>query len=56
LSPATRIEVLVPDFRGRLERALAILEAAPPDVMNHNLETVRGCIASRVRVRTTSTR
>jgi lipoyl synthase len=40
LSPATRIEVLVPDFRGRLERALAILEAAPPDVMNHNLETV----------------
>ncbi len=40
LSPATRIEILVPDFRGRLERALGILEAAPPDVMNHNLETV----------------
>ena len=40
LSPATRIEVLVPDFRGRLDRALGILEAAPPDVMNHNLETV----------------
>jgi lipoyl synthase len=39
-SPATTIEVLVPDFRGRLERALEILEAAPPDVMNHNLETV----------------
>ena len=39
-SPATRIEVLVPDFRGRMDRALAILEAAPPDVMNHNLETV----------------
>ena len=39
-SPATRIEVLVPDFRGRMERALEILEAAPPDVMNHNLETV----------------
>ena len=39
-SPATRIEVLVPDFRGRLDRALAILTAAPPDVMNHNLETV----------------
>jgi len=39
-SPATRIEVLVPDFRGRLDRALDILEAAPPDVMNHNLETV----------------
>lgn len=40
LSPATRIEVLVPDFRGRLDRALAILNAGPPDVMNHNLETV----------------
>ncbi len=40
LAPATRIEVLVPDFRGRLDRALQILEAAPPDVMNHNLETV----------------
>jgi lipoic acid synthetase len=39
-SPATQIEVLVPDFRGRLDRALAILQAAPPDVMNHNLETV----------------
>jgi lipoic acid synthetase len=39
-APATRIEVLVPDFRGRLERALEILAAAPPDVMNHNLETV----------------
>jgi lipoic acid synthetase len=39
-SPATKIEVLVPDFRGRLERALEILETAPPDVMNHNLETV----------------
>jgi lipoic acid synthetase len=40
LSPRTTIEVLVPDFRGRLERALEILAAAPPDVMNHNLETV----------------
>jgi lipoic acid synthetase len=40
LSPATRIEILTPDFRGRLDRALAILEASPPDVMNHNLETV----------------
>jgi len=39
-SPQTSIEVLVPDFRGRLERALEILAAAPPDVMNHNLETV----------------
>ena len=40
LSPGTQIEVLVPDFRGRLERALDILALAPPDVMNHNLETV----------------
>ena len=39
LSPATQIEVLVPDFRGRMDRALEILKAAPPDVMNHNLET-----------------
>src|SRR5262249_1449817 len=39
-STETRIEVLVPDFRGRLERALEILGRAPPDVMNHNLETV----------------
>jgi lipoic acid synthetase len=39
-SPATRIEILVPDFRGRLDVALEILSLAPPDVMNHNLETV----------------
>jgi lipoic acid synthetase len=39
-SPATRIEILTPDFRGRMDRALGILKAAPPDVMNHNLETV----------------
>jgi lipoic acid synthetase len=39
-SPQTTIEVLVPDFRGRLERALEVLDAALPDVMNHNLETV----------------
>jgi lipoic acid synthetase len=39
-SPSTAIEVLVPDFRGRLDRALEILVNAPPDVMNHNLETV----------------
>ena len=39
-SPATCIEILVPDFRGRHDRALAILDAGPPDVMNHNLETV----------------
>ena len=41
LSPQTRIEVLVPDFRGRLDVALDVLAQAPPDVMNHNLETVR---------------
>ena len=40
LSPRTRIEILTPDFRGRLDRALEVLDAAPPDVMNHNLETV----------------
>ena len=39
LSPTTQIEVLVPDFRGRDDRALEIFKAAPPDVMNHNLET-----------------
>jgi lipoic acid synthetase len=39
-APDTRIEVLVPDFRGRLDVALRILAAMPPDVMNHNLETV----------------
>ena len=39
-SPQTRIEVLVPDFRGRMEIALDILSNSPPDVMNHNLETV----------------
>ncbi len=39
LSPSTRIEILVPDFRGRMDRALEILNLAPPDVMNHNLET-----------------
>jgi lipoic acid synthetase len=39
-SPQTTIEVLVPDFRGRMERALEVLAAAPPDIMNHNLETV----------------
>jgi lipoyl synthase len=40
LSPGTSIEVLVPDFRGRDDRALEILKAAPPDVMNHNVETI----------------
>ncbi|MGH8307591.1 MAG: lipoyl synthase, partial [Gammaproteobacteria bacterium] len=40
LSPQTRIEVLVPDFRGRMDVALALIHDAPPDVFNHNLETV----------------
>jgi lipoyl synthase len=39
-SASTAIETLVPDFRGRHEKALEILAGAPPDVMNHNLETV----------------
>jgi lipoyl synthase len=39
-SPSTRIEVLVPDFRGRLEIALSAFSEGLPDVMNHNLETV----------------
>lgn len=39
-SPLTRIEILVPDFRGRLEIALEKLAVSPPDVLNHNLETV----------------
>jgi lipoic acid synthetase len=39
-SPETRIEVLVPDFRGRMDVALTLMHDAPPDVFNHNLETV----------------
>lgn len=39
-SPQTRIEILVPDFRGRMDRALQALSVEPPDVFNHNLETV----------------
>ncbi|MBI3343327.1 MAG: lipoyl synthase [Gammaproteobacteria bacterium] len=39
-SPQTRIEILTPDFRGRMDVALEILTQAPPDVFNHNLETV----------------
>ncbi len=38
-SPNTKIEILVPDFRGRMDIALEILAKTPPDVMNHNLET-----------------
>jgi lipoic acid synthetase len=41
-NPGIRIEVLVPDFRGRMNRALDILMKSPPDVFNHNLETVPG--------------
>jgi lipoic acid synthetase len=40
LAPETQIEVLVPDFRGRMDVALEILQKAPPDVFNHNLETI----------------
>jgi lipoic acid synthetase len=38
-NPAIRIEILVPDFKGRMDRALEILDKNPPDVFNHNLET-----------------
>ena len=38
--PNLHIEILVPDFRGRVDKALAALRATPPDVFNHNLETV----------------
>lgn len=43
LSPDIKLEILVPDFRGkgRMERALEILATSPPDVFNHNLETVK---------------
>ena len=40
LNPGIRIEILVPDFQGRQKLALDILRQAPPDVFNHNLETV----------------
>ncbi len=39
-NPDIRIEILTPDFRGRMDIALQIMEQAPPDVFNHNLETV----------------
>ncbi len=38
--PATKLEILTPDFRGRIDVALEILERAPADIFNHNLETV----------------
>ncbi len=40
LNPGIEIEVLVPDFRGRMDLALDIMQQAPPDVFNHNLETI----------------
>lgn len=40
--PEIKIEILTPDFRGRMELALEVLAASPPDVFNHNLETVPG--------------
>ena len=40
LNPDVKIEVLVPDFRGRMDKALAALQGELPDVFNHNLETV----------------
>jgi len=48
LSPAIKLEILVPDFRGkgRMERVLEILAGALPDVFNHNLETVRPLYAN----------
>ncbi len=40
LTPDTKIEILVPDFRGRMDVALKLMSDAPPDVFNHNLETI----------------
>ncbi len=40
LSPQIKIEILVPDFRGRMEKALAVFDTHLPDVFNHNIETV----------------
>jgi lipoic acid synthetase len=39
-NPGIDIEILTPDFRGRVDAALELLEQAPPDVFNHNLETI----------------
>lgn len=39
-SPNTKIEILVPDFRGRTDKAIKILKQQPCDVFNHNLETI----------------
>jgi lipoic acid synthetase len=50
------LETLVPDYRGRMDVALEITAAEPPDVFNHNLETVPRLYKARARVRTTSGR
>ncbi len=42
LNPQVKIEILTPDFRGRMDRALEVFKSCPPDVFNHNLETVPG--------------
>ena len=39
-TPQVKIEILTPDFRGRVEKALEVLKTCPPDVFNHNLEAV----------------
>jgi len=48
LNPGIKLEILVPDFRGkgRMQRALDILKTSPPDVFNHNLETVEPLYAN----------
>ncbi|GIT19773.1 MAG: hypothetical protein CM1200mP39_25790 [Dehalococcoidia bacterium] len=40
VSPKTTIEILIPDFRGRATKAIEQIVASPPDILNHNLETV----------------
>ncbi|MGH1540249.1 MAG: lipoyl synthase [Arenicella sp.] len=40
LNPKTKVEILVPDFRGRMDIAIELMASCPPDVFNHNLETV----------------
>ncbi len=55
-SPEIKIETLVPDFRGRMDRALDILNATPPDVFNHNPKTCRVFTAVFVRAPITTGR
>ncbi len=55
-NPTIKIETLVPDFRGRMDRALDILTVTPPDVFNHNWKTCRVCIVRFARVPTTTGR